>query len=677
MQFLFPAYLYALALVAIPIIIHFFHFQRVRRVPFTNVAALAQVQQASRSRNRLKHLLILLARMAFVTCLVLAFARPFLPSPQHSEATSNYVSVYLDNSFSLQNERDGKRLLDLGLTYTEQLVGAFAKNAFFQLVLNDFEVRGNAFFEGSKMTEKTSDLDFANVGRSLPEVWTRQAEALHRHSPYQRGNHVFWISDFQKNTIGDPSKLDIDSLNRFYLLPLTPPATANLFVDSVWLEVPFVQIEENNAVAVQVVNAGTEPAEDKSVKLFVDGKEVSGTTLSIPAKGSAIARLNFSIAEAGEKACRIAIEDFPIAFDNEHFFVLKVAPKIRIATLSERKGSTLPALFGTEAFFEAKHFTLAAPDYDAIEAADLIVLENLSTFDKALAQSLRKAVSTGSTIALFPGEQPDLTAYADVLRLSFGLQKAGAAPVWQDIQAPDPREPLYESVFEKLSPNMAMPRAAVLLLCQSPARVILRLKDGTPFLSAVQVPGAARIFVFGSPTDSRFTDFDRHALFVPTLYKIALASKSKVDRLAYSFDEQTAAIALDSLDKSDVFKLVSGQVEHIPAQRSVGNTLYLSMPKGDLPAGIYSLCQTKTNRCAGLIAFNYGHQESQPECYTADELRSLFESRPNVEILDIGTPDQLDRHLRQATKDQNLWRWFVIAALAFLLVEVLLIRWWK
>lgn len=59
----------------------------------------------------------MLARMAFIGFLVLAFARPILPSKNadsSSLSASQQVSIYLDNSFSLQNEQDNKRLLDLG-----------------------------------------------------------------------------------------------------------------------------------------------------------------------------------------------------------------------------------------------------------------------------------------------------------------------------------------------------------------------------------------------------------------------------------------------------------------------------------------------------------------------------------------------------------------------------------
>ncbi|SFF53272.1 N-terminal double-transmembrane domain-containing protein [Thermoflexibacter ruber] len=69
MTFLYPTFLFAIGLIAIPIIIHFFNFQRPKKVYFTNIDFLKQVKAISNSRNKLKNLLVLLARCLFITAL--------------------------------------------------------------------------------------------------------------------------------------------------------------------------------------------------------------------------------------------------------------------------------------------------------------------------------------------------------------------------------------------------------------------------------------------------------------------------------------------------------------------------------------------------------------------------------------------------------------------------------
>ncbi|HMX40777.1 MAG TPA: BatA domain-containing protein [Saprospiraceae bacterium] len=67
MSFVFPAFLAALAVLAIPIIIHLFYFRRFKKVYFTNVRFLKEVKEETSNRQKLRNLLVLLMR-----CLAIA-----------------------------------------------------------------------------------------------------------------------------------------------------------------------------------------------------------------------------------------------------------------------------------------------------------------------------------------------------------------------------------------------------------------------------------------------------------------------------------------------------------------------------------------------------------------------------------------------------------------------------
>jgi hypothetical protein len=87
MKFLYPTFLIALLVLALPIIIHFFNFKRYKTVYFSNVGFLKHIQQETRKKSQLKHLLILLSRILALAALVLAFSRPYIPL---SGAASNH-----------------------------------------------------------------------------------------------------------------------------------------------------------------------------------------------------------------------------------------------------------------------------------------------------------------------------------------------------------------------------------------------------------------------------------------------------------------------------------------------------------------------------------------------------------------------------------------------------------
>ncbi|MBO7227129.1 MAG: BatA domain-containing protein, partial [Bacteroidales bacterium] len=101
MQFINPLYLIGLLAVAIPILVHLFNFRRYKKVYFSNVAMLQQLQSQNKKQSQLKHRLILLCRLFAVVFIVLVFARPVLVDDDKAVNMGgvSYVSVYLDNSF--------------------------------------------------------------------------------------------------------------------------------------------------------------------------------------------------------------------------------------------------------------------------------------------------------------------------------------------------------------------------------------------------------------------------------------------------------------------------------------------------------------------------------------------------------------------------------------------------
>src|SRR5436190_17609972 len=99
MNFVYPNFLWASTLVAIPIIIHLFNFRRYKIVYFSRVKFLKEVTEDSRSGVKLKHLLVLISRILAILCLVFAFAQPYIPTGS-SANIENMSLVYIDNSYS-------------------------------------------------------------------------------------------------------------------------------------------------------------------------------------------------------------------------------------------------------------------------------------------------------------------------------------------------------------------------------------------------------------------------------------------------------------------------------------------------------------------------------------------------------------------------------------------------
>ena len=117
MTFTAPLFLIGLVAIAIPIAVHLFNFRRYKKVYFSNIEKLEQIQTETRRQSTLRQLLILLCRILAITFLVLAFAQPTIFDKTNTlKPGANDVSIYIDNSFSMENSNGSTTLLELAKT---------------------------------------------------------------------------------------------------------------------------------------------------------------------------------------------------------------------------------------------------------------------------------------------------------------------------------------------------------------------------------------------------------------------------------------------------------------------------------------------------------------------------------------------------------------------------------
>ena len=139
MSFLFPAFLFALLALAIPVIIHLFNFKRYKTLYFSNVPLLKRIKQESRKKSQLKQLLIMLARIMAIASLVIAFSRPYIPTGNRTANTAQQmVEIYIDNSFSMKAEGEKGQLLEQAKIKAIEIANSYPVGTQFLILTNDF-----------------------------------------------------------------------------------------------------------------------------------------------------------------------------------------------------------------------------------------------------------------------------------------------------------------------------------------------------------------------------------------------------------------------------------------------------------------------------------------------------------------------------------------------------------
>ncbi|MFN6944293.1 MAG: BatA domain-containing protein [Cytophagaceae bacterium] len=670
MNFLYPQVLFGLAAVSIPIIIHLFNFQRPKKIRFSNISLLKNVKEVNSNRLKIKHWLILLSRVSFISFLVLAFAQPFIESENAGMLqNATNASVYIDNSFSMENELNEEKSFDVAVKSSYKLTDVLGANVSYNLLTNDFEGRDQFGRNKEKLLERLSEIKYSPLFRDFSSV-------VKRLNP-KEGSNVFIFSDFQKSTIGNIGDFMPDSTINYFLVPIQNKTTSNIFIDSLWLNSPFVKVGENNELTVQFHNEGKEEAKNVFIKLMLDDVQVSTAEISIPSRSTAKHTFVFNINDHKSRKGRITIEDQPITFDNDYYFVFDASPKIKVMHIYNEASKYVPAVFGNERLFETSSSHTGQINYALINSMHVVVLDGLKEIPASLASTLKEFSNKGGSIVIFPTDKTQAESYSGLFKslslppVNTIISDSSAGRINFELLPPDISNPFFQNVFEKSDYKMDMPYAYPVWQWSGRGNVLLKTRSDKSFLSAFQ-PSFGKIYLFSTPLKNTHTNFFRHSIFVPVMYKIAFNSIKESERLSYSFQDRIISFDVGEQTKNSVFNLSSEGASIIPAQRLIGDNLSIEIPVEELYSGIYKV--SNSSDFEKYFALNYGKKESLMDFYTPEELQTIFAGHGNVQIYDVSGSDQFIDSFKKANIGTPLWKYFIILCLGFLLMEILLIR---
>jgi hypothetical protein len=667
MNFLFPAFLWALTALSIPVIIHLFNFRKTKRIYFSTTRFLRNVQEATTAKRKLKHYLILASRMLFLLFLVFAFAQPIIPASEEFSTNRN-ISIYLDNSLSMSVPVGEKiSALDAGIGYVKRIVDVFPPDTRYRLLTNDFAPFSNSYKTKAEVIDLLTTVRLSPVSRNLNEV----KERIQNLSRAQTSGEVFWISDFQQSTVGLLNPAVYDTTQRWYLVPLTYQNNTNIFIDTAYLENPFVVGGEKNTLHVRMRNDGGKAVEQLLVKLSVNGIQTGTASVNIAAKGVVESSFDLTTGLSGVSRAVVSFNDYPVSFDNEFFLALNFSEKIRVLEIKDQNLITpVERVFGNKRVFTFRSFTVSNFNYSLLDEADLVVVNGIDRFDASLSASLRTYVDAGGALFVIPGKAPDVLTYKSLLRVAT-LNQVKAAPL-TELDYPDFKNPFFENIFEERSARLSMPQAAKLIDWGLDRNAILKFKDEQPYLSVLHQQG--KIYLLASPLENEFTTLHNTALFVPVMYRMAASGKRSEVRPYYSLNESFITLRLDSIEGEQPMKLV-GEQEIVPAQRKLADQVIMDLPRFSMNAGFYKV--THERDTVGLLAFNLNKYESLLGQYSGEAIKQQLGNPQTVSIFEANSEEAFSNEIKARYLGKPLWKYALILALCFLLAEILLIRFLK
>ncbi|MEQ8476257.1 BatA domain-containing protein [Fulvivirga sp.] len=659
MNFLYPQLLFGLLALSIPIIVHLFNFRRTKKVYFSNTRFLKKVKEASSSKLRIKHYLILLSRLLFIFFLVMAFAQPYLPSTKDG-FVSNQVAIYLDNSYSMSNEADDNlSAFDLSIGFINKLIGLYPNSTKYKLITNDLEAASNSYKSGTEISELLTEQQMTGVTRTTEEINDRIQLDTETVKP-----DVFWLSDFQSSTLGKDHAV-LDSTMEVNLVPLQFTSVNNVFIDSIYLDNPFLIGDQQLKLNVIVSNKGAIDRNDMNIKVFIDDLQAATATVGVKANDFETITFDLSFNSNKWSKGKISIEDFPVTFDNDFYFVFNNSRKINVLEVHENNhGRYIQSVFGNDRLFNFTSQSVDNLDYNLVRQSDLVVVNSLTAINGPLAETLNGRVLEGGQIFIVPTEEIDINSY----KLVNGLQFIEMAEDRNEMSltTPDFDNPFFANIFEERNQRVVMPKANPLLNLGSDRNALLNFTNGQTYLNKIN----QGIYILASPLTNEFNTLQNHALFLPIVYRMAVSSSKDIDRLYYSVDDDYVSMQTDTLLADNVFKLSSEQGEFIPSQRLNNKSVLLEIPKNELEAGYYDV--KISDEIVTTLAFNNSPKESDLRQAPVDDLNQYFQGK--YEVISAADEASFSKAVESKYIGQPLWKYAIMLALLFLLIEVLLIR---
>lgn len=670
MNFLYPGFLFAILSVAIPVIIHLFNFRKFKKVYFSNVQFLKSVEQQHSSREKLKNLLILLSRVLAIIFLVLVFAQPYIPVNQQKKSLlNNTVSIYIDNSYSMEAINKDGNLLDEATRRAKEIVKGFGINDRFQLLTNDFEGRHQRLLNQEEFLKALDEVKISAATRNLQQILNRQENVFSgAANPY-----IFVLSDFQKS-ITSTKKLITNPDIQYAFVKLNATTLPNIAVDSIWMLSPNHQPGANERLVVQLKNYSPEAANNVPLKLTINQQQKGLGSVTIPAEQSIRDTLNFSGLNAGWQKGIVSIKDFPVTFDDTLSFSFKVDKSLPVLSVNgSNAGNYIRALFAADDYYKLTENPEHSVNYNGFANYGLIVLNGLQNPSTGLAQQLKNYINAGGLVVVFPDPGADIQVYNTFLA-------ALSLPVIQSLNKTenkvdqiDLQHPIFKTVFEEIPKNLDLPAVSrYFSFVESNAankENILTLPGGKLFFAKFGM-GNGAVYLAATGLNGADGNLARHPVFVPLMYRVALSGGTAGTLYHYLGSDNVLSGKKINLGKNQALKLTAGSFETIPEIRQVDGKILIYTADQVRKPGFYEL--RLADSLLSVYAFNSGRTESDMHYLSKNELNNLT-GKSNLKIFDAD--QDAVKPIAGADKiGQTLWKLCLILSLIFIATEILLIR---
>ena len=671
MQFENPLILYFLSLLIVPIAIHLFNLRKYKKVFFSNLYSLKNIEKESLKMREIKKWMILFSRLLLISILILAFAKPHIKT-KNIYNQNNYFSIYIDNSLSMdiKSADTNKKLIEEAKDIALQIINNLNEEQKINIITNDYSFNNEKFQSKEKAIEIIKQIEISPFNTKICDILIRQ-------NNLKDNLYKFIISDFDNNFISN-TNCNITDDKKLEIIKIKGSNKNNISINSCEFENYFHKKGQTEKLIVELENHGEEKQEGIQFELYIDGSQRGIFSVDIEGKSKIQEPINIINTKNGSRYGKIElINEDDFNFDNSLFFSYEIKEKIKILCISESNITQELSEVFNEPIFELKTFKKDQIKVSEIKNYDLIILDHLEEIPNGLNFDLNKSLENKNNILIFPPKKINIESYNNLLE-SYNIDKISK---WKETESKqgviDTTHWVFNGVFKNPEKNMDFPLVNGYFEIEKNnlknlSNPILKLLNNDFFFAEFERK-SGKIFLCTSPINSNYTNFSEHAIFLPIMHNICRKENAK--NLYYQIEKNLNVPTSNFLSENyiPIIKYFVDGIEKksfIPSLKKTENDMYLKLENNISKSGNYEICiksQSEIN-CKKKLSLNYKREEGNVNLNKAN----------NKDLLNLGLI--LDNYNKNNIVKKNaieLSFYLIIIAIFLFLTELLLLKFWK
>ncbi len=338
MNFLNPIFLFSLAAVSIPVLIHILSRRRIPEIPFSTIMFLRDSDRRSMRRVNMKRLLLLLLRMAVIALVCLAFARPVIKgglAKLFPGGGRKAVCIAIDRSYSMAAENGQEKVFEEAKKRVVEIMETLEEGDELTILAFDTgteRILGGGRFELGPAVEMLDRFETSWRGTDIAGGVSDAFEIV-RESRLE-AREVFIVSDFQRSALSGSGATAASEPEggapkvRAFLVPVGTHEGANVSIERVLTPAAAIHRGETATIRILMRNYSGRGESRFPLRVEIDGKRIMEREVMAPPGGEIEEKIEFPVEKAGWIEGEVSKRADVLPPDDRRFFSFLAREKV-------------------------------------------------------------------------------------------------------------------------------------------------------------------------------------------------------------------------------------------------------------------------------------------------------------------------------------------------------------